>query len=341
MIILLAEFLNKPDTPRRIDDEGKSKRRISWGTKRMREFQNKEHNSDSNPSNQKDDDKTPGIRPKTFTIYGPEQIQSISPDIDIVPSRDTVNADNSDIQFDFLEENSYEKINSEERKRIEDEIYGFGNTIYENSNMEIEPPKKTIEETKRADSNKNGGSKRHIIEEVKQEKNSKPSKRQSIFVEKIKGRKSVAKMDEQFDPTRRFSTNSIFKENLSASEDLDEIDAQEDDFIQNKGTKDSEFLIASPPQNINEERKVETLDDSCSKFISEIQIKQQKDIENKEKLISLFNSIKSPKANKTKINEYTNSNITDKKKLNFESSEVEVEIKSLWREQIEEYNRLK
>ena len=121
------EFWSKPETPRRIDEEGKSKRRISWGTKKVKEFENKESISESNPSSQKPFDQLSESHPKIYTIYGPEETQIISPEIDNVPIRQIGTIDGLNIDFDYWNQNyedDYIQINSEERKKIEDEVIG-------------------------------------------------------------------------------------------------------------------------------------------------------------------------------------------------------------------------
>ena len=202
--------------------------------------------------------------------------------------------------------------------------------------MVVDQPKKPTEESKVLQKDKVQNARRQDFEVPKPEqKQNRPNKRQSIFVEKIKGRKSITK--DKFDPTKRFSSNSLFKENSNYSEEIEEVEEQEQaPIIENSAN------FASPiPQNINEERKIETLDDSWSKYIKEIQQNKLKEVENKQKLIRLFNSIKSPKPNKSKISEFTNAKTTNKKILQFESKEDEIELKTICKEQIDKYNKHK
>ena len=102
-------ILMKPDTPKRIKDEAKNPRRLSWGKKKMKEFH---EIMDSNSLDK-------GKR-KSNTRWGPEVSMIITPPQEELKSNkvDVDIEDDDSINLNLNDMN----ITTEERKRILDEM---------------------------------------------------------------------------------------------------------------------------------------------------------------------------------------------------------------------------
>lgn len=142
--------------------------------------------------------------------------------------------------------------------------------------------------------------------------------RQSLFLDKVRKRKS--NYVEKRDLSKRFSTNSLFTNDHM---DVTEEEEPEEEIPEGEEDQDKYLKISEPyiPERYSDTRSpppAESLEDSTSKKLKLKETERLRTWENKKKLKKLFDSIKSPGANRKHIEKVSNDESVETKNLHIQ-----------------------
>jgi hypothetical protein len=286
----LKGILNKTkaESPKR-SNEDNIKRRISWGNKKIKEF-----NQASTPSNSEESKKC-----KSNTKWGEEYIEQITPD----------NRGSNEIDIDIEDDDDSIRIPAEERQRFIDELNSKSARDFnmgKNDDFVTDVKDEHKEEFKSKTNSKD-----HIMRVdqplIVVEPLAPPSKnRRYTMYDKFKQVVNKA----QNEAMKRLSVEvSIFDEN-NVNEELthDELNKEQDssDFVAAFiPERDSQFNSPASP------KRVQSMNDSASKQMIMLEKERIKQQDNKEKLTQLYHQVRSPRPSRRLIED----DLTDNTKM--------------------------
>jgi hypothetical protein len=305
----LKGILNKTkaESPKRTNEEN-MKRRISWGNKKIKEF-----NQASTPSNSEESKKC-----KSNTKWGEEYIEQITPD----------NRGSNEIDIDIEDDDDSIRIPAEERQRFIDELNSKSARDFnmnKNDDFVTDVKDEHKEEFKT-------NSKDHIMrigQPPRVDVPLAPPSKNRRYTMYDKFKQVVTKA--QNEAMKRPSTVSIFDEN-NVNEEL----THEELNTTNKEQDSSDFVAAFIPERDSQlnspasPKRVQSMNDSASKQMIMLEKERIKQQDNKEKLTQLYHQVRSPRPSRRLIEDDLTDNT--KMKISIDAQEAkEIDYRRLLR----------